>query len=216
MKIISTNLADRRTVVWQGKLVETGIFKFPVKGPMELGEEDVVGDHVVDRRYHGGFDKACYLFSADVYPWWQKQYPDLDWDYGMFGENLTIEGLDEGEIRIGDTFEIGTAVIQVSQPRQPCFKLGVRFKDQGVLKDFIAQKCPGTYVRVLSPGKVEKGDSLKLIKSNPEGMTVREVYSLLYHPKPDIETLREGLKDEFLAESAKASFQKRINLQLKG
>lgn len=215
MEIISTNLSERRTVAWKGKTIETGIFKYPVAGPLTLDSHDVIGDHVVDRVHHGGSDKACYLFSADVYPWWKEKYPDLEWDFGMFGENLTIAGLDEKDLLIGDTYEVGGAIIQVSQPRQPCYKLGIRFKDQGVLKDFIDQQCPGTYVRVLQPGAVAIGDQLKLTQRNDAAMSIREVYALLYHQKPDLAALRRGLENEALAASAKASFQKRINLQTK-
>ena len=91
MQIISTNLAQPRTVLWNGRAIETGIFKYPVTPPLVLGLEDVVDDRVVDRRYHGGVDKACYLYSADHYPFWRSEFPDLEWDCGMFGENLTVK-----------------------------------------------------------------------------------------------------------------------------
>ena len=122
MKILSTNIARPATIEWRGQKVETGIYKYAVANPIFLGSEDVVNDHVMDRRYHGGSDKACYLYSADHYPFWQNKYPNQDWEWGMFGENLTISGLDESEIRIGDRFQIGNAVVQVTQPPPTLFQ----------------------------------------------------------------------------------------------
>jgi MOSC domain-containing protein YiiM len=152
MHVVSTNVGDAVTITFNGKEVHTGIFKHPVSGPIRLGKEDVEGDSVIDRRHHGGLDKACYLYSADHYPFWRGLYPHLDWQWGMFGENLTVAGLDESELRIGDTFRIGTAIVQVSQPRQPCFKHGVRFGDPDAVKKFIEAEKPGVYVRVLEEG----------------------------------------------------------------
>ena len=110
MKIISTNIAQPKTVIWKNKEVTTGIFKEPVEDTITLGVEDVEGDNVIDRRYHGGEDKACYLYSADHYPFWKEKYSGLDWKYGMFGENLTVEGLQETRIRIGNTYQLGSVV----------------------------------------------------------------------------------------------------------
>lgn len=183
MKTLSTNLAKPQTVVWRGKNVVTGIYKHPVEEGIFLGVEDVKNDAVIDRRYHGGTDKACYLFSADVYPYWQKLYPDLDWGWGMFGENLTVEGLNEANVNIGDIFKIGEAAIQVSKPRQPCFKLGIKFGTQKVLKQFIAHNRPGTYVRILTPGKVVAGDTIERIEAYPIAFSVQEMFLLNYHPE---------------------------------
>ena len=179
MKIVSTNIAKPTTIEWDGQKVETGIYKHAVEIPIFLGIEDVVDDHVIDRRYHGGADKACYLYSADHYPFWQNKYPKLEWQWGMFGENLTVSGLDESQIRIGDRFQLGNAVVQVTQPRQPCFKLGVRFGDQSVVADFWSSPFPGVYVRVLVPGEVKTGDQLILIESNPESPFVSQVFLMI-------------------------------------
>jgi len=130
MDIISTNIGSPVLVEWNGQQIETGIYKYSTHSPIFLGEEDVFEDHVINRKYHGGPDKACYLYSANHYPFWKDKFPKLDWQWGMFGENLTVEGLDESKVKIGDVYRIGTAVVQVSQPRQPCFKLGIRFEDQ--------------------------------------------------------------------------------------
>jgi len=133
MKIISTNISNPKMVIWKNREVVTGIYKEPVDHAITLEKTDVKGDHVIDRRYHGGEDKACYLYSADHYPFWKERYPSLNWQYGMFGENLTVKGLEEEKINIGDTYKVGTAIVQVAQPRQPCFKLGIKFEDQSAI-----------------------------------------------------------------------------------
>ena len=130
MKVVSTNIGLSRTVIWNKEEITTGIFKNPVDEPIFLGEENVVDDTVIDRKYHGGVDKACYIFSSDVYPAWQARHPYLEWSYGMFGENLTVQGFKEDEVRIGDVYQIGSAKVQVSEPRQPCYKLNIRFNSK--------------------------------------------------------------------------------------
>ena len=178
MRIISTNIAKPKTVIKNGKSVKTGIYKTHIDEGITLGLTDVVGDAVIDRKHHGGIDKACYLYSADHYSFWQSKFPDLDWSYGMFGENLTIDGLDEAKINIGDTFEVGSTIIQVSEPRRPCSILGVRFGTQAIVKEFYHKPYPGIYVRVLKEGHIKKGDNLKLIKQEENSISVASVYSL--------------------------------------
>ena len=208
MKIISTNIAKPTTIEWQGQKVETGIYKYAVNNPIFLGFEDVVNDHVIDRRYHGGSDKACYLYSADHYPFWQNKYPNQDWKWGMFGENLTVSGLSESEIRIGDRFQIGDAVVQVTQPRQPCFKLGVRFGDQSVVSDFWMLPYPGVYVRVLLPGEVKTGDEIIRIESNPESLSVSQVFSIFRSNNENQELMQKAIAEPFIAESCRRNIEK--------
>jgi MOSC domain-containing protein YiiM len=201
MKIISTNIAEPQTIEWRGQQVKTGIYKHAVDSPILLGHEDVENDHVLDRRYHGGADKACYLYSSDHYTFWKSKFPNLIWEWGMFGENLTVNGLNEKEIRIGDQYKIGETVIQVTQPRQPCFKLGVRFVDQSVVDQFWMFPYPGVYVRVLTSGKVQSGDELILIESNPESLTVAQIFSLFRVDRTNLELIRKAIDEPFLAES---------------
>ncbi len=177
MRIISTNIAEIREIDWRGKKVKTGIYKLPVNEPILLGKEDVKNDHVVDRKHHGGVDKACYLYSKDHYRFWKERYPDLDWQWGMLGENLTVEGLDESKIYIGDIFGLGDAVVQVSQPRYPCYKLGVRFENQKMVRDFLEAPYPGVYVRIIKEGSVKTGDKMVLKEQAKNSMSVAEVYS---------------------------------------
>lgn len=180
MKIVSTNIAQPRTFIWQGQEITTGIYKKPTDVPIYLGKEDVKGDIVADRRVHGGEFKACYLFSLNHYPYWQKLYPDLDWTYGMLGENLTVEGLDEKSIFVGDIFKVGEATVQVTIPREPCFKFAYKFNSDDVLQQFIDHGYPGTYVRVLENGKVKAGDEFQLSEKSKDSISIFDFFKLLF------------------------------------
>lgn len=208
MQVLSANIAQPTTIIWRGQEVLTGIYKYAVDTPIFLNSEDVDNDHVLDRRYHGGVDKACYLYSADHYPFWKDKFPELKWESGMFGENLTVSGLDESIIRIGDRFQIGGAIVQVSQPRQPCFKLGVRFSDQKVVDDFWNSPFPGVYVRVLLPGNVAKSDRFTLLESNPDSLSVSQVFSIFRSNRTDINLIKKAIDEPFLAESCRKDIQK--------
>jgi MOSC domain-containing protein YiiM len=180
MKIISTNIGQPTTILWRGKKVTTGIYKRPVDQPIFLGKEDVRGDEVTDRNVHGGIFKACYLFSEDNYPYWQELYPDLDWVHGMFGENLTVRGLDETKINVGAIFKIGKALVQITQPREPCFKFGVKFGSNTILKQFVEHGCPGTYIRVLEEGYVAVNDPIVLVEEGENSISVSQFFHLLF------------------------------------
>ncbi|MBD3638327.1 MAG: MOSC domain-containing protein [Crocinitomicaceae bacterium] len=212
MKVVSTNISDVRTVNWRGKRVQTGIFKEPVNGPIFLGDTDVKDDHVVDRKYHGGKDKACYIYSADCYSFWKNKYPQLEFSYGMFGENITVEGLNDALLHIGDIYQLGESRIQIAQPRQPCFKLGIKFGTQKVLKEFIQAPYPGAYVRVLDSGSVKTGDTLKLISKHPSEINLLEVYRLIYHSdQSDVNKITKLIQEEVLPNEMKEGLKKRLN-----
>ena len=210
MKVISTNISEEKIIKYRGKNVKTGIFKMPVSTGVYLEAEDVKGDVVVDRRYHGGVDKACYLYSLESYTFWKQFYPDLDWTYGMFGENITVLGLDERLLRIGAQYKIGAAIIEVSQPRQPCFKLGVRFESQTIIKKFINTHYSGAYVRVLKSGSVKPEDRLELILDEPENPTMFEAFKCLYFENLEKSLINKVLACEKLAKSCKTDILKRL------
>jgi len=180
MKIISTNIGQRTSFQWNGKEKFTGINKKPVNHPIHLGKSDVIGDVVIEREVHAGPTKACYLYSADHYPYWKTRYPDLDWHIGMFGENLTVEGLDETTLYIGSIYKIGNAKIQITEPRQPCYKFGFKMGDQGILKKFINTTFCGSYVRVIEEGEVQTGDEFILQEESSNKLSVAEVFALIY------------------------------------
>ena len=156
-------------------------------------------------------NKACYLFSADEYGEWKDKFPDAEWSLGMFGENLTIEGLDEREIYIGDHYQLGEALLEVSEPREPCYKLGIRFGTQKVLKPFINQPHCGVYVRVLQEGLVRVGDEMTLVKRVQEDFSMSRIYWLRYNASiSDILEINRALELSSLANSAKRGLGKRL------
>ena len=212
MKIISTNIGEPRIFVYRGKEVKTGLFKYPVNDSIFLGEEDVVNDNVIDRRYHGGKDKACYLYSADHYEDWRNIYPELDFTWGMFGENLTVKGLNEADINIGDVFQIGEAVVQATQPRQPCFKLEFRFNDPLIIRKFVDSGFSGVYVRVLKKGAVKTGDSMTKI-DNVSSVSIRQVFEWIYASEFDPQVI-SAINDAYIAESCKKDLLKRWGEEL--
>jgi MOSC domain-containing protein YiiM len=180
MKIISTNIAKPTTFIWNGKEETTGIYKKPTPNPIYLTKNDVIDDEVSDRLHHGGFYKACYLFSSEQYPYWRNLYPDLDWNWGMFGENLTVEGFDERNVFLGDIYKVGEALVQVSQYREPCYKLGHKFGTQKILKQFIEHGFGGTYLSILQEGLVKVDDEFTLIERPEIGITVAELFHLAH------------------------------------
>ncbi len=210
MEVLSTNIGSKTMVSWRGNQVATGIFKIPVDQELFLGREIVSEDVIADRKVHGGIDKACYLFSALHYPYWKELYPKLQWDWGMFGENLTIEGMDETKMQLGDIYEIGTALVEVSQPREPCYKLGIRFGSQEVLKQFIDHGFPGAYVRILREGHVKKGDKLKLISSPETSVSIKDFFRLLYDRDKDKELVSRALASQALPEKKQLKLSKYI------
>ena len=195
---------------YRGKTVQTGVFKKPVTHPIILGKFDVEGDAVIDRRYHGGEFKACYLYSADHYEFWKNKYPDLEWEYGMFGENITVEGLNEKEIQIGDIFYLGDCRVRVTQPRQPCFKLGLRFGSQTIVKAFSQAPFPGVYVSVIEEGTVKIGDNFSLSERLHDTIGLLDVYELIYTKTPNQEALDFALDFQFLPENVKETLRKRF------
>ncbi len=209
MKIISTNIGEAKTFDWHGEKVTTGIFKHPVQEPLFLGAEDVEKDHVVDRRHHGGVDKACYMYAADhYYYYWKDKFPNTELSWGMFGENLTVEGLNEAEINIGDVFKIGETVVQATQPRQPCFKLDIRFNTHGLVRQFVDSGYSGVYLRVLEKGKVSTGDLVELIEPQ-NSISIQKVFQLLYTSEFEKEAIETAINNPFIAASCKKDLLKR-------
>lgn len=177
MKVVSTNIGEKTTLLWKGKEVITGILKKTTNCPIVLGLEDVEGDAVIDRRYHGGIDQAVYAYGEQHYGYWQELYPSIIMEHGFFGENLTISNLDEENIYVGDVFQLGTAIVEVTKPRQPCMKLGIIFGTQKVLKQFWDVPKSGLYFKIIQEGSVKKGDALVLIESAINSKTIAEVYT---------------------------------------
>ena len=205
MKIISTNIGSEKSIQWKNETITTGIYKLPVKGSIHLASHGVKGDHINNLKVHGGLEKACYGYGENHYNYWKELYPNLEWIYGMFGENLTISDVDETQIMIGDIYKIGKAILQVSQPRQPCVKFAAKFGAAKVIKQFIAFEHPGIYFRVISAGNVQVGDEFKLDLRNPKALSVQQIFRLLFSKKDavNIELAKESLYDSNLSMSSK-------------
>jgi MOSC domain-containing protein YiiM len=208
MKIVATNIGKPTSFQWNGKEEKTGIYKYPVDGPLFLSKFDVRNDAICNRINHGGIDKACYLFSKEEYPYWKVRYPELAWDWGMFGENLTVAGLNDAQMRIGDIYKIGTAIVQVSQPREPCYKLGIRFGNQEILQQYIERGHPGTYVRILEEGHVTTGDELKLVAQSKNTLTTKQFFDLLNAPKKDPALVRLVMENDSVPRYKKERLKK--------
>jgi MOSC domain-containing protein YiiM len=198
MHIISTNIAKPVIIQLNGKQVTTGIYKKPVTQPIYLEKEQVKGDEISNRKVHGGEFKACYLFSADYYPYWKNLYPHVEWNWGMLGENLTVKGLDESKIFIGDIYKIGTALIQVTQPREPCSTFGAKMGSKSILKQFIAHGHPGTYVRVIEEGFVSVNDTMELVEQAKGSLSVAQLFNLYYAKDKEQDLLTLAIKNEAL------------------
>ncbi|NGZ75881.1 MOSC domain-containing protein [Saccharibacillus alkalitolerans] len=207
--IASVNVGLPKVVPHGRKEVETGLFKYPVDGPVYLSRLGFEGDGQADLKNHGGADKAACAYSADRFPFWEKALlPKLE--PGAFGENLSIEGGAEEDFCIGDTFEIGEAVVQLSQPRQPCFKLSVRYGVPELPAMVQETGYSGFYFRVLREGKVSAGDRVKLLERHPAGMTVMRANEIKYRLKDDADAIRSLLAVEELAMAWRGSLEKRL------
>lgn len=177
MKVLSLNIAERKVVEWRGRNYETGIFKTQVKGPIFLDLEDVENDAVVDRKHHGGIDQAVYAYGYNHYEFWRSCYPDLNLNYGFMGENITVSKLDESKINVGDLYRLGNTIIKVTKPRQPCFKLGIRFNDQRVVEQFWNTTKCGVYFRILKTGYIAEDDEFILIEKSVNSPSIADVFS---------------------------------------
>jgi MOSC domain-containing protein YiiM len=211
--IISLNVGFPREVNWRGKTFSTGIFKEPVRGSVKLTSLNFDGDAQADLTVHGGIDKAVYAYPVEHYQYWQKQLPEMDFTYGIFGENLTISGLLESEVNIGDLFRVGSVELMVTQPRMPCYKLGIRFNRSDMVKRFLDSQLTGFYFRVLKEGEVKAGDNLNRISRDKHQVKVTEITKLYVNKEPDLELLQRVSEVEALPISWRDYFQKQLSHQ---
>jgi len=175
MKIVSVNVGLPREVEWKGRRVTTGIFKSPVEGRVRARFLNLDGDRQADLSVHGGRDKAVYAYPEEHYEHWCRELPGVDLPPGSFGENLTTRGLTETQVRIGDSFRIGSALLRVTQPRMPCSKLGMKFARDDMVKRFLESERSGFYLAVVEEGEVAAGDTIELVERVPHEVTVLEV-----------------------------------------
>jgi len=207
VKLLSLNISLPKTVSINGRTYKTGIYKTAVSGPRRLARHNLTGDGQGDMKNHGGEYQAVYCYPHEHYAYWANQLARADFQFGQFGENFTLEGLLEREVCVGDVFQVGGALVQVTQPRVPCYKLADKLGIPGFDKTFLRANRSGFYLRVLEAGLVEAGASIELVSNGPIGMTVAEVNAALYLDKSAAAAER-ALRIDALSPGWKRSFEK--------
>lgn len=206
VQVLSVNVGLPREVEWQGRVIRTSIWKAPVAGPVQVRELNIDGDRQSDLAVHGGRNKAVYVYPSEHYEFWRRELSRPDLAAGAFGENLTTDGLLEDELRIGDRLRIGTVEFEVMQPRMPCFKLGIRFGRDDMVRRFLENGRPGLYLAVTREGTLAPGDAIELAGLAKHDVTVSDVVEAYATGGEDenllrrivaVPTLPEGLKSHF-------------------
>ncbi len=214
MKILSVNVGMPREVTWQGKVVTTGIFKESIKGQVMMRTLNLDGDQQADLTVHGSVSKAVYAYPSEHYGYWRAELPGVDLPWGMFGENFTTEGLLEETVYIGDRFRIGDAEVFVTEPRMPCYKLGIKFGRPDIIKRFLASRRTGFYFTVAREGMVSAGDAIEFVERDQEEISVADITRLYAFEKNDVKGLRRAIGVDALPESWKGYFQHQLEKQL--
>lgn len=210
MKIVSLNVGLPREVMWHGEMVTTGIYKDPVAGRVALRRLNLDGDRQADLTVHGGEYKAVYCYPSEHYEFWKKELPDHELPMGVFGENLTTEGLLENSVHLGDRFSIGSAEVVITQPRLPCYKLGLRFQSDRMVKRFLASGRSGFYLAVVREGEVGAGDEIREISRDANCVSIAEINRLYFAKKfkdGDAEVVRRALQVAVFPKSWKEDFR---------
>jgi MOSC domain-containing protein YiiM len=210
MRVVSVNIGLLRRISWRGKTVSSGIFKEPVKGPVMVRKLNLDGDKQADLSVHGGVTKAVYAYPAEHYEFWAKELPDVRLSYGMFGENLTTEGLLEVGTSIGDHFRIGDSELVVTEPRMPCYKLGIRLGRSDMIKRFLASRRTGMYFAVVKEGELTAGDSIELLTRATSGVSVDDITQLYAGAIADSKLLRRVAELEALPARWRSYFKQHL------
>jgi MOSC domain-containing protein YiiM len=211
MRVVSVNVGRPRRIAWRGKAITTGIYKEPVAGPVPVRTLNLDGDRQADLRVHGGREKAVYAYPTEFYELWRSERPELDFGWGRFGENLTTEGLLDEDVSVGDRFQVGTAELVVTQPRLPCFKLGIRMDRDEFVTEFLDRGLLGFYLAVAREGEVEAGDAIVEMSRDPHNFRVTEVARLYTRDRDDVDGLRRASELDVLPESWRSYFRKRLS-----
>ena len=200
---------------FQNELVTTGIFKEPVRGRVRLRKLNLDGDKQADLTVHGGADKAVYAYPKEHYDYWKKELPGMSMPWGMFGENFTTQGMFEETVNVGDQFQVGTAKVVATQPRMPCYKLGVKFGRMDIIKKFLASGLTGVYFKVMKEGDLEQGDEIKLIKKDENNVTIKDIVKLYTVNKNDLQTMERAVKVKDLPNGWRFHFIEQLKLARK-
>jgi len=210
MKVISVNTGRPREVHVNGDIVRTSIWKSPRDGRVHAAGVNLEGDEQSDLTVHGGQYKSVYIYPSEHYAYWRSQLSGVDLPWGIFGENLTIEGLLETDVLIGDRIGIGTAEFQVTQPRQPCFKLGIRFGREDMLKRFVASGRSGFYVSIVTAGDVGAGDAVRVLHRAADSVSVSDIFALKMGSTASADALRRAASIDGLTPSWREHFRSRL------
>jgi MOSC domain-containing protein YiiM len=213
MQLVSLNTGLPREVTWRGAVVTTGIFKQPVEGRVALRKLNLDGDGQADLTVHGGEFKAVYCYPLVHYDYWKRELPGRDLPPAIFGENFTAEGMLEDTVHLGDRFSVGSAEVVVTQPRLPCYKLGIRFQSDDMVKRFLASGRTGFYFAVTREGEVGAGDKIEAVARDPNGVPVSEITRLYIanrYEEADVQSVKRALRVAALPESWKQYFRERL------
>jgi MOSC domain-containing protein YiiM len=203
MKIVSVNVGLPRQVVWKDTPVWTAIFKEPVQGPVKVSPLNLDGDRQADLTVHGGVHKAVYGYPVEHYEYWSKELPDVSFGWGKFGENLTIDGLSEDTLHIGDRLRIGSAVLMVSQPRMPCFKLAIRFERDDMIKRFLNSRRSGFYFSVVEEGEICAGSKIEILSRDANRVKVRDLLRMYIGETQEPDLVNRAMNVDALPQSWK-------------
>ena len=211
MKIMSINVSLPEKIIFKNKNLTTSIFKAPTNKTIKVESEGLLGDRQADLKAHGGSNKAVYLYSYLHYKYWSNVLSkDLSKNFGLVGENLTIDDLNEKELFIGDELKIANVVIKVTQPRIPCYKLGIKMNSKRFVQQFIDYAHLGMYAKVIKKGEIIKGDTLELIHRENNTMSVYEVSRLIFDKNENIDQMKKAMKIECLSEEIKTRLSSRL------
>jgi len=210
MRLISLNVGLPRLITWKGDTFKTGIFKNPVNGRVMLRKTNLDGDRQADLSVHGGPNKAVYGYASEHYDYWRAELPRQDLPWGAFGENFTTEGLLETRLSMGDRYRLGSALIRVTTPRLPCFKLAAKFRSDKIIGQFLRSGHSGFYFAVDEEGEVGAGDEFVFLDGETPSLTITEFNHLYISPAPDIALLERAIAVRTLPESWREHYQGRL------
>jgi MOSC domain-containing protein YiiM len=211
VQVISVNVGLPREVIWKGMTVQTGIFKDPVNGPVTVKKLNLAGDQQADLTVHGGAEKAVYAYPAEHYEYWRKKLPEVPFTWGKFGENLTTGGLAEDTLCIGDRLRVGSAILMVTQPRMPCYKLALRFDRDDMIRRFLMSQRSGFYFSVIEEGKIQAGSKIEIVSRDPNRVAVVDIVRLYLRQTRNPELLHRTMNVGALPQNWKAELAARAD-----
>ena len=210
MKVLSINISEPKKITFNGKELITSIYKMPVEREVNVNQLGIEGDRQADLQVHGGYDKAVYAYSHKHYNHWSSILKEEFVDFGLVGENLTIEDFNEKDVFIGDEYKIGSVILQVSQPRIPCYKVGIKMNNRDFPRTFSQSGLLGAYMRVIKEGAMSKGDVVELQNRNVDSMSLFDIAELLFVDLKNIEKMKKAINVPNLSEEIKEKFRERL------